>query len=231
MGEDDICCCTGRVGGGRGRFASESRLKDALALLDIACGGGGGGTLVMGCWLEERIALPPLRRYLWPEGPSSPPPPELRLEPRRLLRSCRRDSRSAAASCSFNRRSVTWRPSLCIFTLTLTGGLLGFVAPFDIDAEVALPLRDGRWSRLRESCGREGDCDGPRRLRLSIAAPAATAPTAPAATAATTSSRTGGSRPYALDSFAAVLSESKRAGSGATRPSGICAEPNWAGGP
>ena len=59
-------------------------------------------------------------------GPASasPPLPLLKLELRLLwLLEARRSCRlCAAASSSVRRRSVTWRPSLCILTFTLTGG-------------------------------------------------------------------------------------------------------------
>lgn len=182
----------------------------------------------MGCWLEDLMA--PSRRYRCPRG-GPPSPSELRLEARRLRRSCLRASRPAAASSSLSRRSVTCRPSLCIFTCTLTGGLLGLSGRrepggplFDIEAVVALPLLDGLCNRFRESCPRDGECDWPRLLfrRAFVAMPPAT----PAAAAPTSSSRIGGSLPYALDSFAAVLSRRSLAGSGLTFPDGICADPN-----
>ncbi|KAI6853342.1 hypothetical protein KC350_g25 [Hortaea werneckii] len=65
----------------------------------------------------------------------------LRLLPRRVrwraerrsMRSCRRAVRSAAASSSESRRSVTCWPSRCMCIFTLTGGLpTGLGAP---DAE------------------------------------------------------------------------------------------------
>ena len=61
---------------------------------------GGGGTFVMGCWLEG--LMPPFRLYR--DGSS---PPELRLDALRERRSRRRAARSAAASSAPSRRKVT----------------------------------------------------------------------------------------------------------------------------
>lgn len=158
---ESICeeCAGGTGPGGEGRFNSESR---RIPELDIA--GGGTGTLVMGCWLEFRTCPPPApvprRRYLPPPSGSFSTP-ELKLELRRegFFFSPRfRDARSAAASSSLRRRRVTCRPSGCMLTLTLTGGLPCGTAPELVaicEAETEAVLARRAWLApylVRESC-------------------------------------------------------------------------------
>lgn len=92
--------CEECPGGTGGRLSSESLLTPEF---DMA---GGGGTFVMGCWLEARTCPPPpCLLYLLRSSCSTP---ELRLELRRNFLSPRfRAARSAAASSSLRRRRVT----------------------------------------------------------------------------------------------------------------------------
>lgn len=127
-------------------------------------------------WLGRRAPL----LYLWPGGASSSPP-ELKLEPRRLL--ARLSAFRAAASSSGSRRSVACRPSWCIFRLTAALGSPGVelvpvvpvvvvlppsvafapavgaaLAPLlscDIDADAEEPVLSGRAKRVREPCREE----------------------------------------------------------------------------
>ena len=88
-------------------------------------------------------------------------PPELisLLLLRRFRRSARRAARSRAASSSLRRRTVTCPlSSLCILTLTATGGLCIcpdsggiLVLMLETEPDVMLLRRSRRWSRLRES--------------------------------------------------------------------------------
>lgn len=87
------------------------------------------------------------------------PEERLELRRRRERRSCLRAARSAAASSSGRRRRVTVRPSLAIFTLTLTGGLLGCLAgPAMPEAEADVMLLFFV-RRLREPEGRDGEAE------------------------------------------------------------------------